>query len=109
MATIFRDQFRQSLYVAAAGLRINFDQRPDQGVVEPERELLRHDAPDAFARRLVRRMEADQRDAARDDGLVDVVDTIGGEEQQAVEIFQYTRRKTPTTAFIVISSSRRLM
>jgi hypothetical protein len=66
-------------------------QRRDQRVVEQQPELLGHHAPDAFARQLIGRVIADQRDAARDDGLVDVVDAVGGQEQQAVEILEHAQ------------------
>ena len=64
----------------------------EQWRIDREAELVGHHSPYLAARIVVRRMELDQRDAARDDGFVDVVDTIGGEEQQAVEIFQHAQK-----------------
>jgi hypothetical protein len=40
---------------------------------------------------VVRRIIFDQGDAARDDGFVDVVDAIGREKQQPVEIFEHAQ------------------
>jgi hypothetical protein len=51
-------------------------------------------APDALPDNWLRRREADHRDAARDNGFVDVVDAVGGQEQQAVEVFEHAQEDT---------------
>ena len=84
-------QLGQPFDVAAAGTGEDRDQFVQQRVIDLQRELLQHHLPYPAPRFAIGRVIADHGDAAGDDGLVDVVHPIGGEKQQAVEIFQHAQ------------------
>ena len=91
MMAKFRHEFREPLDVAPRRRREGRDEFVDERLVERQIELPRHDAPNAPARVVVGRIIFDQRDAARNDGFVYVVDAIGREKQQPVEIFEHAQ------------------
>jgi hypothetical protein len=59
--------------------------------IKHQAELIGHHPPNFPAIVACRRMKLDQRDTARNDGFVDVIDPVGGQEEQAVEILQHAQ------------------
>jgi hypothetical protein len=84
-------QLAQALDVATTGVGVDAGQGMEVGLRELERKLFGHDLPDALARGRVGGLVADQRDAARHDGFVDVVDAVRGQEEQAVEVLEHAQ------------------
>jgi len=87
-AGIARGQLEQLLDIASAGLGVGPQQRLDQPVTQLGAELRRLPPPQAPRIVLARRLVVDGGDAARQDGIVDIADAVGGHEQQAIEVLQ---------------------
>src|SRR6266702_3918152 len=88
VVAIFGNELRQPFDVATRRCRKGSDQSIQKPAIDRQSELPGHDGPYLPARRVIRRNKFDQRDAARDDRLIDIVDAVGGQEKQTIEIFQ---------------------